>query len=197
MTTALTPLERELLSGLEVVGQQASRKNTTKSRGVMVLQSIVVGVIATLFMDAVAWGQRRLWGIPSLDYALMGRCIGHLPQGRLVHRPISRSRPVPGERIIGWSAHYLTGIVFAAVFLLITGCNWVAESGPLSAILFGAATVAFPFLVLQPAMGAGLAARATPTPWTARARSLTAHVAFGVGLWLGTRVMKQIGAIAM
>lgn len=163
----------------------------------MVLQSIVVGVIATLFMDAVAWGQRRLWGIPSLDYALVGRWIGHLPQGRLVHRPISRSRPAPGEQIIGWSAHYLTGIVFAAVFLAMTRCGWAAILEPFSAILFGAATVAFPFLVLQPAMGAGLAARLTPAPWTARARSLTAHVAFGVGLWLGTLVMTQIVGIAI
>lgn len=52
------------------------------------------------------------------------------------------------------------------------------------ALAFGAVTVLAPFLVLQPAMGAGLAARRTPRPGIARLKSLLAHLSFGAGLWV-------------
>ncbi|MDF3939614.1 DUF2938 family protein, partial [Achromobacter denitrificans] len=45
-------------------------------------------------------------------------------------------------------------------------------------------SVAAPFLILQPGMGAGIAASRVPKPNTARARSLMAHASFGVGLYL-------------
>ena len=46
-----------------------------------------------------------------------------------------------------------------------------------------------PFLVLQPAMGAGVAARKTPRPWISRGRSAAAHLAFGAGVFLGARLL--------
>jgi hypothetical protein len=56
-------------------------------------------------------------------------------------------------------------------------------------LIVGIVTVAAPFLVMQPAMGAGLAARRTPKPNAARVQSLVNHAVFGVGLyasaWVG------------
>jgi hypothetical protein len=51
-------------------------------------------------------------------------------------------------------------------------------------LLVGLATLAAPFLILQPGMGAGLAARRTPSPNRARIRSLAAHLSFGIGLYV-------------
>ncbi|MNW02868.1 hypothetical protein D3C71_1987200 [compost metagenome] len=45
-------------------------------------------------------------------------------------------------------------------------------------------SVAAPFFILQPGMGAGIAASKTPRPNTARLRSLMAHAIFGVGLYV-------------
>jgi hypothetical protein len=44
--------------------------------------------------------------------------------------------------------------------------------------------VAAPFLLLQPALGAGIAASRTPRPNVARRRSLVTHLVFGLGLYL-------------
>lgn len=147
----------------------------------MICKAIFIGVVATVFMDLVAMARRRLFGTPSLDYALLGRWVGHLPKRRLIHRPIGQSPAIPGEKALGWAAHYLTGILFGAVFLSVAD----TPAGPVAPILFGAATVLAPFLLLQPGMGAGLAARRMPSPWRARARSLLTHVTFGLGLWIG------------
>lgn len=154
-------------------------------------QAIFMGVVATAFMDLMAYGQSRLLGSPSLNYAMVGRWIGHLGKGKLVHPSIAEAAPIPAEAALGWSAHYLIGILFAAVFLLLAGpaANTLSPIWPIG---FGVLTVAAPFLVLQPGMGAGIAACKTPAPWKARARSLKAHVIFGVGLWLAAWLWASI-----
>lgn len=144
---------------------------------------LIVGAGATLFMDGFALILKKLLGIPPLNYAMVGRWAGHAVRGRLIHSPVTSSPPVAGEAVLGWSIHYLTGVVFAGLFQWIVGPQWVTTPRPLPAILFGAASIIAPFLILQPGMGAGLAARKTPKPNVARLRSLLAHLSFGVGLY--------------
>jgi hypothetical protein len=52
----------------------------------------------------------------------------------------------------------------------------------LPALIVGLITVAAPFLIMQPGMGAGIAAK-TPNPTAARLRSLATHAVFGIGLY--------------
>ncbi len=75
------------------------------------VSAFAIGVGATLVMDLSAWLLRRLFSIPSLDYALVGRWIGHFPKGRFAHHRIGRAQPVAGERAIGWIAHYVIGVM--------------------------------------------------------------------------------------
>jgi hypothetical protein len=150
----------------------------------LLVDALWLGVGATAFMDVVALAQRRVLGIPSLDYALVGRWLGHLAGGTVVHRPISGSAPIRAEAALGWTFHYLTGVVFALVFLVLVGSDWQQRPAFVSALVFGVVTVLAPFLVLQPGLGAGIAARRTPRPNIARLRSLTAHASFGIGLWV-------------
>ncbi|KAA0921133.1 DUF2938 domain-containing protein [Aquicoccus porphyridii] len=152
--------------------------------GELLLESLILGVGATLFMDLVALALRYGVGVQPLDYALVGRWFGHLLRGQVRHRPITASPVITGERWIGWVMHYLIGVVFAVVFLTGVGEGWLATPRLDIALAFGAVTVLAPFLVLQPAMGAGLAARRTPRPGIARLKSLLAHLSFGMGLWV-------------
>ncbi|SEQ24199.1 Protein of unknown function [Faunimonas pinastri] len=158
----------------------------------LALHAAFVGIVATGFMDLVAFAQRRFLGVTSLSYAMVGRWIGHIPKGRLIHRPIGESAALPCEAALGWASHYLIGMVFAATLLLLAGADWAQRPGPIWPVSFGAGTVAAPFLLLQPGMGAGMAARGAPKPAAARWRSVSAHVTFGVGLWLGAWSWTQI-----
>ncbi len=81
----------------------------------LILRSVLIGVGATLVMDLWAALLRRL-GVPSLNFALLGRWLGHLPRGRLVHQSIARAEPVQGERWLGWAAHYGIGGVTGPEF---------------------------------------------------------------------------------
>ena len=41
------------------------------------------------------------------------------------------------------------------------------------------------WFILQPGMGAGIAASKRPNPWTVRGLNFANHTVFGIGLWLG------------
>ncbi|MEE9908044.1 DUF2938 domain-containing protein [Brucella intermedia] len=95
-----------------------------------------------------------------------------------------RQPPVRGEKLLGWGVHYAIGVLFAAGLVAAGGLEWMASPKLLPALAFGLLTVAAPFLVMQPGMGAGIAARKTPKPWAARGWSIVTHLWFGAGLYL-------------
>ncbi|MDC5819148.1 DUF2938 domain-containing protein [Vibrio europaeus] len=148
------------------------------------LQAIWVGIGATVIMDIWALIQKRVLGIAPLDYALVARWVCLIPNGQWVHRPIMATPPVKGERLLGWALHYLTGIVFALVHTLILGETWLMNPSIVPALMTGIVTLAFPFLIIQPCLGFGIAATKTPSPWKARGLSLLAHSFYGFGLYL-------------
>nr|WP_277610995.1 DUF2938 domain-containing protein [Microbulbifer celer] len=153
--------------------------------------SLVLGVGATVICDL--WGQlvRAVSGIEPLDWRVVGRWLGHMP-GQFSHDNIRQAKPVRGESILGWTFHYLTGVALAAAMLGLYGLDWVAHPGFLEALGFGVATVVLPFFIMQPALGAGIAASRTPQPMRARLLSLCTHGAFGVGLWLSARALALL-----
>src|SRR4051812_18989584 len=88
-----------------------------------VVRALMIGVGATLVMDAWALLLKR-FGVPSLNFAFLGRWIGHLPEGMFVHESIAKAAPVRGELALGWAAHYSIGISFAALLLAVSGLTW-------------------------------------------------------------------------
>ncbi len=148
-----------------------------------IARSLVIGAGATLVMDAWAVLLRR-FGIPSLDFALLGRWVGHLPRGRFRHDRIAAAAPIPGERALGWATHYAIGVSIAGLLLATFGLAWAHAPTPGPALLIGVVTVAAPLLVLQPAIGAGIASRRTPRPLFNSLKSLATHTVFGLGLYL-------------
>lgn len=146
--------------------------------------SFAMGVGATVLIDLWALGLKRLFGTPTMNWGLVGRWIGHMPDGRFVHQSIGKATPVRGETVIGWAAHYAIGIIFAGILLAIGGLDWAHQPTLLPALLVGWATVAAPFFLMQPGLGLGIAAARTPNPMTARLRSVLTHTVFGIGLYL-------------
>ena len=145
--------------------------------------TLLIGAGATAVMDIWAVARKRLLRIPSLDYRLVGRWLIHMTRGRFKHERIAASPAAPAERLIGWTAHYLIGIAFAAMLLAIWGLDWARHPTIGPALIVGIGSVAAPFLVMQPGMGAGIAASRTPRPSAARLQSLITHSIFGLGLY--------------
>lgn len=138
----------------------------------IVWYAIAIGVGATLVMDLWMLLRKRLFGIPALDYAMVGRWFAYFPRGKFLHAPIAASPPIPGERAVGLLAHYVSGIVFAGFLLAVGGVDWIDRPTLGPALIVGIGSVAAPFLLMQPGMGMGVAAHLAPRPALARLNSL-------------------------
>jgi len=145
--------------------------------------TLLTGIGATAVMDL--WGVARgpLVDAPPPDYGLVGRWLVYMRHGRFRHDAIAKAAAARAERPLGWTAHYLTGIAFAAILVATQGTAWLDEPTLAPALAVGIVTALAPFLVMQPAMGAGFAASRTPRPWHSRLQTLLTHAIFGFGLY--------------
>ena len=149
--------------------------------------AVLLGVAATAFIDIWALLRHRLFGIPALDFALVGRWLVHLARGQFRHDAIAAAPAVRGEGDADQIVRGPADDAFAAALLAFAGSAWLREPRFVPAVLTGLATAAAPFLLLQPGLGAGIAANRTPRPWHARAQTVLTHALFGVGLYLAGR----------
>lgn len=158
----------------------------------LVLHTLWTGVGATLLVDGWALLRRAWLGVPLPNYALVGRWFAHMPRGRFRHASMAAVPAVRGEALFGWLAHYAIGIAFAALLPLVFGAAWLQQPRLGPALLVGVLTVAAPFLLMQPAMGMGLAASRTPRPAAARWQSLVTHAVFGLGLYAAASLALRL-----
>jgi hypothetical protein len=149
-----------------------------------VLGAIAVGIGATLIMDLWSLLLKSAFSIPSLSYCLLGRWLRHMPGGTLRHASIAAAPQKRFECAVGWIAHYTIGVVFALGFVILASSDWLARPTLTPALVYGIGTVVFPFFIMQPSFGLGIAASRSPKPAQARLKSIVTHSVFGVGLYL-------------
>ncbi|MBU3005339.1 DUF2938 domain-containing protein [Paraglaciecola arctica] len=151
---------------------------------------ILIGIGATAVMDLWAIARAQLFNIPPTNWALVGRWIAYLPGGKFHHVSIAASEAVGGEHLIGWTAHYIIGVAYAALLVVIFGETWIQHPSIIPALVVGIATVVAPFFIMQPGMGAGIAASRTPKPNAVRLQSILNHGIFGFGMYLSACAVK-------
>src|SRR4051812_49243600 len=108
-----------------------------------ILGAVAVGIGATLVMDLWNLFLKRAFGLPSLNYCLLGRWLQHMPGGKLRHASIAGASPKPFECTVGTIAHYSIGVVFALALVVFTSGNWLVQPTLLPALLYGIGTVVF------------------------------------------------------
>jgi hypothetical protein len=144
----------------------------------------VIGIGATILMDIWAIVLSRVPGESPPNWAPVGRWFFHLTRGTVFHASIGAAEPYEQELALGWLCHYLVGILYGIILVLIMGQAWLAR--PIFAIL----TIAAGWFLLQPGLGIGWAASKTPNPTKTRVLGLVAHTFFGIGLW-GTALILE------
>lgn len=151
---------------------------------------VLIGIGATAVMDVWLMVLNRL-GVPTLNFAFLGRWVVHLARGRITHQAIAKALPIPTEVPLGWVTHYAVGIGFAGLLAGIEGLDWVHQPTLLPAVAVGIGTAVIPLFVMQPAMGAGFAGSRTPSPLKNCLRSIANHTVFGAGLFLAAILVTR------
>ena len=127
-------------------------------------QVIFMGIVTNLVIDIWAVILSTILKLPTTNWSMVGRWCAHLRTGQFIHRPISQSKPVKSEQTIGWLFHYIIGIGYAYLYVILM--VFIVSNDPflISAIIYGLVTLIVPWLVLQPALGLGLFARLADKP---------------------------------
>jgi hypothetical protein len=159
---------------------------------VIVISALAIGIGATLLMDLWNLFLKRAFKLPSLNYCLLGRWVLHMPRGVFRHKSIAAATPVRFECAAGWIVHYTIGVSLALTFVALAPADWLAQPTLPAALLFGIVTVVFPFFVLQPSLGLGVASARSPRPGQARLKSLATHTVFGIGLYACALCVRQL-----
>ena len=152
---------------------------------------VLIGCGATVVMDIWLLFLKRI-GVATMNFAFIGRWVGNLFRGRLAHAAIGKASPIAHETLLGWLTHYAVGIAFAFLLTRLAGATWASAPSIGVALLVGIGTVAVPLLVMQPAMGLGVASSKTPTPIKNCLRSLINHSVFGLGLFLSACFIEWV-----
>jgi len=144
----------------------------------------VIGAGATAVLDLWIVLLKRLFGLPSRDWALVGRWVGYFPRGQFVHARIAAAAPIRNELALGWAFHYFVGALYGVVLLAIWGETWARQPTLLPALVVGLVSLSAPFFIMDPALGSGIAASKSANPNAARLRGVVNHVVFSMGLYV-------------
>jgi hypothetical protein len=122
--------------------------------------AIVAGIFATIVLDIWQRLLQAVAGIPATNWS--------------------------NEAVIGWTMHYLIGVIYGLVYLGLIVIFLSGTPSLLNGFLFGLASVVVPWFVMQPALGLGIMGSKAPNPNVPRFTALGAHCLYGTALFVGS-----------
>ncbi|WP_299664682.1 DUF2938 domain-containing protein [uncultured Psychromonas sp.] len=156
-----------------------------------ILLFIMIGIGGTIALDIWALLIFKLLGQPGTNWAMVGRWIGHMKSGQFIQPNLAHSAKIPGELAIGWIAHYIIGITFALLLYIFFGEQWIQQSAILPPLIIAWISIAAPFFIMMPGMGAGIAGAKLPTPTIAKIKSVAGHTVFGLGMFITSQAFNS------
>jgi len=114
--------------------------------------------------------------------------------GYLVHKDIIESEPIKNEVFFGWAFHYFTGGTLALTYPLFYLAFNVPqpESHLISGLLWGLATVLFPWFILFPVFGWGFFGVRAPRNVRSLISPMVEHLFYGLGLGIVLNIASEL-----
>ena len=142
-----------------------------------------MGIFATYCMDFLAGilAKRKLIH-PFISPEALGRWFLYIFKGKLIHNDINKTAKLKNETRWYSISHYLIGITLAGVYLVLDLNIPVVRQQVWMSLVFGMATVCFPWFWLLPSIGIGFMAYKSAKRLQILRTNLINHTNFGLGL---------------
>ena len=151
----------------------------------IVVESILMGIFTTVVMDLLAGLLVRKKIIYTfITPETIGRWFFYMFRGKFAHQDIHKTPELKNEKWGYFISHYLIGIVLAGIYLFLEFKIPIIYDQVWSALLFGIATVLFPWFWLLPSIGLGFMASQFPNRPLIIRTNLINHTSFGLGLFI-------------
>jgi hypothetical protein len=156
------------------------------------VEMILMGVVATLFMDmlSILFGKLKIIH-PLIGPEVVGRWTLYLFRGKFIHKDIHKTPALNREKSAALLSHYLIGIALAGVYLFLELNVPTIRLQLWIPLIFGIATVVLPWLWLYPSIGLGFLASKSPRKSLYLVTSLVNHTNFGLGLVIWIAVFRR------
>ena len=148
----------------------------------IVLTAAIVGIGGTVVLDLWSAFMQRAFDVPAINWAMVGRWGGHMPEGRFGPPDLKQADPVFGEHALGWIFHYVIGAGYGLLLVAIWGAGWLQAPSFAPPMILVLVLLVLPFFAMMPGMGLGIAGARTPEPNVTRLKSLVGHSIFGLGM---------------
>jgi DUF2938 family protein len=157
----------------------------------LLVRGVVVGIVATLTMDALTLAAVRLGVSAPLAPALVGRWFASVARARPFHADIAQAAPLDHELAIVFPVHYAIGITLALLYLLSASVLGLSPRQWAPALAFGLGTSVLAWLLMFPSMGYGAFGVHGPAGTRLFTSSLLSHAFYGIGLWVGATLAAR------
>ena len=156
------------------------------------VEMILMGVLATLFMDllSILLGKSKIIH-QLIEPHIVGRWTLYMFRGKFIHKDVHKTPALNNEKSAALLSHYLIGIVLAGIYLLLELKEPTIRHQLWMPLIFGLATVLLPWLWLYPSIGLGFLASKTPRKSPYIVTSLVNHTNFGLGLVVWIVVFRR------
>ncbi len=156
------------------------------------VEMILMGVVATLFMDffAILLGELKIIH-QHIRPEAVGRWILYMSRGKFIHEDIDKTPALNIEKSMTFLSHYVIGIALAGIYLLLEMEVPAIRHQLWMPLIFGIATVLLPWLWLYPSFGLGILASKTPKRSSYIITSLINHTDFGLGMVVWIVVFRR------
>ena len=151
----------------------------------ILLQGIISGLFATIIFDLYQLSLNYAYGIEKPKWNLLGRYFLGYKEGKFIRETLIDDEELYNELFWGYFFHYLIGILYGIVFVIL---NFLLFDYPsiLLAYIFGFSTVLGAWCFLMPfAYNLGFFASKSEQKANLLAQNLIAHFVFGTGLFIG------------
>ena len=151
----------------------------------IIIEAVLMGIFATFFMDFPAGilTKRKLI-YPFISPEAIGRWFLYIFKGKLIHKDINQTPVLRNEKRWCLISHYLIGVTLAGGYLILESNLTLIREHIWMPLLFGIATVIFPWYWLLPSIGIGFMASKSPKRSQIIRTNIINHTNFGFGLLL-------------
>ncbi|MFC1731128.1 DUF2938 family protein [candidate division KSB1 bacterium] len=151
----------------------------------IIIEMLLMGVFATIFMDLLTSQLTKRKLIYSfIAPEAVGRWFLYMFRGKFIHKDIHNTPSLKNEKLWCFISHYLIGIVLAGIYLSLEFKVPTIRDQVWTPLIFGIATVFFPWFWLLPSIGLGFMASKSPNRSLIIKTNLVNHTNFGLGLFL-------------
>jgi len=152
---------------------------------VIILESVLMGTFATIFMDSLAGFLAKRKIIHSFtNPEAVGRWFIYMFMGKFIHKDINQTAALKNEKLWYFISHYLIGIVLAGIYLFLELNEPIIRNQIWMPLLYGIVTVILPWFWLLPSIGLGIMASKSSNRSLVIRTNLVNHTNFGLGLFI-------------